>query len=129
MTKEIDNKIETLENKFKVLVKVIEEKDSLLIELEKKVKDTDTNAQKVIQETELKFKSLEEKMQTLQKENEVIQDKLNNIESHVNSVETKHKCEKCKFTTSSEQGLKTHISKKHKAGKKKEETLTFPITC
>ena len=68
-------------------------------------------------------------MQTLQKENEVIQDKLNNIESHVNSVETKHKCEKCKFTTSSEQGLKTHISKKHKAGKKKEETLKFPTTC
>ena len=53
-------------------------------------------------------------------------DKLTNLEKN---REAKFKCKECKYTTASEQGLKTHVAKKHKTAQKKEEMLTFPITC
>ena len=42
------------------------------------------------------------------------QAKLTALEKLINNSENKFKCDKCKFTTNSETGLKSHISKKHK---------------
>ena len=44
-------------------------------------------------------------------------------------IGNKFKCEKCKFVSNSEQGLKTHVAKKHKSEKKKEIILKFPVSC
>ena len=46
--KEIEQKIETLENKLTILVRVIEQKDSLITSMEKKLNDSETKFQKTI---------------------------------------------------------------------------------
>ena len=39
------------------------------------------------------------------------------------------KCTQCEFTSAFEKGLKSHILKKHKEEKKKEENLQYPRSC
>ena len=40
------------------------------------------------------------------------------------TVKQSFKCKECKFTTSSEQGLKIHVAKKHKVETDKETSVT-----
>ena len=47
------------------------------------------------------------------KNHEILEEKANRIEVSLKHCENKFKCKECKFTTASEQGLKSHVTKKH----------------
>ena len=111
---EVDKKIETFEQKLQILIKVIEEKDSLINDLQKKQKNVETEFRK---ETEVKneeIESLEKKIDMHLKNHEILEEKVNKLEVSLKHNENKFKCKECKFTTGSEQGLKSHVTKKHK---------------
>ena len=82
--RKVETKFETLENKVDILCKSSEEKDKKIIALEKKLNDVE--------------KAIKEKLE------------LEPIPKPVESFQ----CDKCSFSSSSEHGLKTHMSKKHK---------------
>ena len=126
LSKEVDRKMETFEKKLQILVKVSEEKDAIINDLKKHVKELETKFTKETKVNEDKFASLENKIFGLQQNNEIVNDKLTNLEKN---REAKFKCKECKYTTASGHGLKTHVAKKHNTAQKKEEMLTFPITC
>ena len=54
--------------------------------------------------------------------------KLTTIEKHVNVKGNKFKCNQGDYATTSEAGLKSHTSKKHKKGKVNAE-IVFPKQC
>ena len=56
------------------------------------------------------MEALEKKIEEYDKSNRAM---FSNLENTTEDVEYKFKCAKCKFSTSSEQGLKTHMTKKH----------------
>ena len=62
------------------------------------------------------------------KEVESLSIKINNLENNVKNSHRKFKCENCDFTSVTEQGLKSHRSKKHKSAQQ-EEDIEFPTNC
>ena len=82
--RKVKTKFETSENKVNILRKSSEEKDKKIIALEKKFNDVE--------------KAIKEKLE------------LEPIPKPVKKIQY----DKCSFSSSSEHGLKTHMSKKHK---------------
>jgi hypothetical protein len=54
--------------------------------------------------------------------------KLKTLESNLKTSFNRFKCDKCDFSTNSENGLKTHNTKKHKDQKENSEEI-FPKQC
>ena len=91
----------------------MEEKDALILDAEKRLNDLENKFKANIDNMENKIKSLEI-----------------NIKKHEKNKDKKNfKCKECDFGAGSEQGLKTHITRKHNAEIKKKEQLQFPRTC
>ena len=61
--------------------------------------------------------------------NKTLLEKVTKVETAMKDIENKFKCNECNFRTSSDQGLKSHITKKHKELNRKEENLKFPRPC
>ena len=112
-----------------ILVTIIEEKDAFINELQKKMKEMETKFTTENKFKDAKLDMFEKKLDNLLNENEIMSEKLNKVELLQKNNEQKFKCKDCKFTTASEQGLKTHVTKKHKAESKKLENLQFPSPC
>ena len=110
-SKQIEKRVEAYENKFAILVQIIEEKDTVINSLKKKTS-----------EIEGKFISLENNFK-LQKENiEVLSEKIIKLET--NDIEHV-KCNLCEFSTTSKKGMKTHIKRKHSVANKDQ----VPVSC
>ena len=68
-----------------------------------------------------------EEVENLHKVHRKEQEKrIKELEKIIKCRDSKFKCKQCDYTTGSEQGLKTHISKKHK---QMEGSLDFPRSC
>ena len=65
------------------------------------------------------------KVEELLEENTQQEKKIAKLEESEATNEKIHKCAKCTFTSNSEQGVKTHVSRKHK----QETAESFPQTC
>ena len=103
---------------FKDLMKKMENKfDKLEDKIEKQ--------HKTLQEKEKLIKNLENKLETLE---DSFVTKLNKLEKLSEENKNKFKCEKCSFVTNSENGLKTHVTKKHK-DKIEMNEKNFPQQC
>ena len=115
---EVDKKVEAFEKRLQQLVKAIEEKDSVILTMEKRVMTLE-NANT---DNKRKLKDCENSLKKIQKNNENVKEKLNKIDK------TKPKnlnCDQCDFSTSSQQGLTIHKRKKHT----KVVTSDFPRKC
>ena len=100
LAKNIENRFKTAENKIELLRKTLEEKDKKISLLEVNITTLET----------------------------ALTGKLKTIEKHVTEKENKSKCDQCEYATTSEAGLKSHKSKKHKKGKDNAE-IVFPKQC
>ena len=68
-----------------------------------------------------------QKLENSHQEQRKVQDKrIKELEKIIKCMDSKFKCKECDYTTGSEQGLKSHVSKKHKPSK---ESLDFPRSC
>ena len=102
LAKKVDIKIETFENKMKILIQLIEEKDSIIKNLEKKLNLVGDKFEKKIEHLE------------------------NSLKKEQNKSENNHiKCDQCDFTTTSTKGLKTHVRRKHPSISQE----VFPLAC
>ena len=72
---------------------------------------------------ETKLEHLENNHHSQRKERDK---RIKELEKIIKCRDSKFKCKQCEYTTGSEQGLKTHISKKHKPTA---ESLDFPRSC
>ena len=85
----------------------------------------------VIRNFETRFKELENKVKGLEEdtgemEERVLNQSISVLENSIRIPEKEiYRCEKCKFTTESERGLKVHLKRKHT---KLTET-SFPLNC
>ena len=86
LLKKIEARFEKQENKIEMQYKSLQEKENLIKDLENKLK---------------KFE-------------ELFVNKIDKIEKLSEENKNKFKCEKCSFATNSENGLKTHVTRKHK---------------
>ena len=110
----LEKKMEDLEQKvanFKDLEKKVNDFEIVMEEQRKTIK----NAKEVITGLVAKIEKHSEKIE----KQEIIISKVDEIEKANEKI---MKCAECSFTSASEQGMKTHISRKHK-----EEQ--FPHTC
>ena len=80
---------------------------------------------KTLEEKDKKISLLEVNITTLET---AFTGKLTTIEKHVTEKGNKFKCGQCDYATTSEAGLKSHTSKKHKKGKVNAE-IGFPKKC
>ena len=81
------------------------------------------NEEDDVSKLEKKVEALAKKIEEYDKSNRAT---FSNLENNIEEVKNKFKCEKCKFSTTSEHGLKTHMTKKHK---KKDVIKSFPHQC
>ena len=98
IAKQVDKKVESLENKMKTFLKVIEEKDSRISSLEKKLENLEKRSKEEKSQKDKKIKDLENLLKKPQ-----------NNQREVEQFD----CTQCEFTTTSKQGLKTHVKRKH----------------
>ena len=98
LAEQVDKKLESLENKMKTFVKVLEEKDSRISSLENKLENLQKKTKEEKNHKEKKIKDLENLLKKQQ--------------TNQNEVE-RFNCTTCEFTTTSKQGLKTHVTRKH----------------
>ena len=113
-TKEVNIKIETLENKLKILVQLVEEKDATINKLEEKLRQVEESFEKRIIDLENKFKKEQSNLESLKGSLETMENENQQI-----------KCDHCDFTTTSKKGLKTHTKRKHSVANLEQ----FPISC
>ena len=118
LAKEVDRKVEVFEKKLQHLVKVIEEKDSVIVTLENRL----MNLENQTNEQTKKFKDFEIGLKKTKKSNDYNREKLNKIDK---TRQKEFNCTECDFSSSSQQGLKIHQRKKHT----NVEILEFPIKC
>ena len=102
LNKEVDKKIETLENKLKIVIELAEEKDLFIDKLEKKLEEVETKFEKRYNDLESFLKGEQESIESLR---ELMKKK--------DSENEQLKCDLCDFTTISKKGLKTHMRRKH----------------
>ena len=100
LAKIVDNKVEALEVLITMLRKTLEEKDEQVSAL---VKKFDYLENKFNDEQAVKNKEFVKKMKNLE----------NMIKKNTKSTVEQLNCSECEFTTTSKQGLKTHIKRKH----------------
>ena len=106
------------------LQKTIVEKDSKIDDLENKFKELN------IDELQRKVKEQERCSKKQQKNFEFLILKMTKLETNLLTPEKlRIKCSECDFSSVSEQGLKTHIKRKHYKSNKKEEVVVFPKIC
>ena len=118
LAKEVDKKMEVFEKKLEHLVKAIEHKDIVIIELEKRLITVESQHT----EQKKKLKDCETMIKKTQKQHENIREKFNKLDK---SKDKTFKCNECDFSTTSQQGLKIHNRKKHTNA----ETSVFPVLC
>ena len=82
---EFEKQINILQNKIQTLIKATEEKDSLIMSMNKKIEAIENNLKNILCERNTS------KIEEIEVEEEIL-----------------FKCEDCNFTSSSKQGLKTH---------------------
>ena len=95
----------------------------------KKIKEVETILKASIEEKDSEITKLEKKFEIQQKNSESIVEKVDKFESFLKSSESKYKCKDCDFASSTEQGLKSHNTKKHKSKNQTVEKLNFPKSC
>ena len=98
LAKQVDKKLESMENKMKTFLNVLEEKDSRILSLEKKLENLENKSKEEKNQKDKKIKDLENLLKKQEKNQSAVE---------------KFNCEQCEFTTTSKQGLKTHIKRKH----------------
>ena len=124
--KTFNNKFEKVENEMKKMQNDLKEKDVKIQYLQEKFESLTKSLNKIEKNEKEDVSKLDKKMEALVNKMEE-NDKSNKaMFSNLEDVKNKFKCEKCKFSTSSEHGLKTHMTKKHK---KKEVIKSFPHQC
>ena len=106
-SKEVEKNLEVFENKFKILVTVIEEKDAIINKLEKRLSSME--------------KASEKRFMDIQKSLNEVKDNYESLRKLVEKENDQLQCEYCEFTTTSNKGLKTHVKRKH--------TIKFPVKC
>ena len=108
-------RVDAFEEQLHKIIKANKEKDKKIAILENKVKDFE-NIHQVVKTLEKKIDDLEGDMKKKVKKNETLTDKLDKLQNTVKSLDIKIvKCSQCDFTSHSDQGLKTHIKRKHSA--------------
>ena len=117
--KDLDQKVENFETKMKLLQKALDEKDSEIIELKKQMLSIENTLETKTKELKTIIKKEQDKSDSMIKHIEKA-----NKENKQKACD-KLKCTLCGFTTTSKQGLKTHVKRKHSEIAK----TTFPITC
>ena len=100
LAKQIENKFKTFDSKIELLRKTLETKENGASLMEIKINNLETS----------------------------FGEKLAKLEKQVSLKDNKFQCDKCKFSTNSEGGLKSHVSKKHKKVKDN-VAITFPQQC
>ena len=124
---ETPSMLENLETKFKAFENVTENKiETLEKAFENRCRELENKFADEIKKKDSYIENLNNQVHTL---SESLTEKLNKLESNIKTDKQNLKCEQCKFTTSSEQGLKTHVAKKHKLETKTETNVTYPTTC
>ena len=124
MTK-VQTKIETFEAKMNTMKMCVLDKDEQIVNLEARVKAMESNYEITVKiQTDFKVleKTNEENIQKIQ----LLMEKVSILEkSSIQNISEMLKCTKCQFETRSEQGLKTHITRKHTTI----STTSFPKKC
>ena len=100
LAKKMENKCEVFENKIEMLNKAVSDKEQQVTTLSQRLNTLENTFETRVKELEICFKANSEKF----------------------------KCQKCDFSTNSENGLKTHVTKKHKEQKQNIKE-TFPKQC
>ena len=120
-----EKKIKDLEKRVQILEK---EKEALNVTLEKKFETFENKIRMLKDSLDDKEKTISAfETRLIEKENSV-DEKLKEIESNWKIKEKSiFKCEECNFTTSSEQGLKTHTKRKHI--KTSKQPKNYPTNC
>ena len=130
-----DEKINDLEKKFEYLENKVREIENVLTETNERSNLKITNFERKIQDMEYKFEDFEKKFKELEsgtkkhkKNSESMSERVNKLEK-IENTRSKQiiKCPECEFSTVSTQGLKNHITRKHKITDNKDEE--FPRTC
>ena len=137
-----DEKLDNLEQKFtknlEVLANNVKEMEKLLTETIKSKEYQINNLEKKIMALENKFKDdnhedLKKKFKDLENITKKQEKNCNSLVERVFKIEAKNKlimkCPECDFTSGSKQGLKNHITRKHKDTNIKEDAGSFPRTC
>ena len=125
-----DDAIEALNQKFtnifRQMEKDFEQKDLGNLDNENKFK----NMKKDLESKKLQINGLETRLGQLENIHQIQrkeqEKRIKELEKIIKCRDSKFKCKQCEYTTGSEQGLKTHISKKHKPSS---ESLDFPRCC
>ena len=125
-------------NTFKQLERDLERKDSEIKMLQGKLTSLEgvdsehllRNIEKDLESNKLQINGLESKIEELGNLHKVQrkdqEKRIKELEKIIKSRDSRFKCKQCEYTTGSEQGLKTHKSKKHK---QTVDPLDFPRTC
>ena len=91
----MDTKLTDFEEKLNTMHKCLVEKDEHIVKLQDKVKQLESNQENV------------EKLQ-------ILMEKVSNLEAlNIEKTQVTFRCEKCPFVSSSEKGVKTHLTRKH----------------
>ena len=126
----VDKKIEAFENQLKTIRKTMEEKDVIISDTEKRLTDLENRYKANNDTMENKIKSLETSLKKHEKNIDSLTQRFVKTDAVVKNKDKRtFKCQECDLITSSEQGLKTHNTRKHNADIKKKEQLQFPRTC
>ena len=107
--KTVENKMEVFESNLSTMKKSLLEKDTYITNLENKVTDFERLNE---QQSELIAKLVKDNDYNM-KNIEYMKDKFSNLTQNIPEKSLNNfKCTKCEFETQSEQGLKTHITRK-----------------
>ena len=112
LVKEVQKKMDTFENEIKTLRKALEDKDSFIHMLEKRL---DTVEKKFTEEKCVREKEMNKKIKDLE----------GFIKKQTKKKAEHFSCKTCEFKTTSSQGLKTHVKRKHT----KINEVKYPQTC
>ena len=120
LVKTMNNKLENFEVKMKLMQKGLDEKNTKIKLLQDKCEVLEKSVNKFEQKdnkTKEEISKLEKKLETLIKKSEAHEKSndamFSNLEKLVEESKNKFKCDKCTFSSTSESGLKTHMTKKH----------------
>ena len=123
-----DDRFEEMERRLINLEKNKQASNDFAKKMEKKCEVFENRIEmlkKTVEEKEQQVSALADKLNTL----EIFVDtKLSDFETSLKTNVKRFKCEKCDFSTTSENGLKTHVTRKHKNPQDNTQDI-FPKQC
>ena len=117
----VDNKIETFENNLQTVKQCLEEKDSFINKLELRVAELETMVEDIVKTHGEKVKELENKMNNFETnaQKNILDDKVKDLAEKqsflIEEAKENYKCNQCEFTTYYKKGLKIHKKKMHQS--------------